>query len=150
MSALLGLLLAMMSVDQSSDGGCAGGAIVFFEPGSDGLAPNAIERLTGYADASRRQNADSDIYIESGGDGTLATFNPALSRRRSEAIRSFLLAHHFPANRVHVQVQQSYGTRAPYDTDDATIMNRIGHVYELVSREEYGRLYPPGMIMECF
>jgi hypothetical protein len=150
MSALLALILAITPAGQSHNGGCAGGAVIFFERGSDRLEPYAMGRLSGYAEASRRRLADSEIYIESGGDGALARFNAALSRSRSEAIRSFLIARHFPADRIHIEIQANYGTRAPPNNEDMAFLDLIGHVYELVSEEEYARLFPPGVIVECF
>lgn len=143
------LALAAQSPMNSSNHDCAGGAVVFFEPGSDRFDRFATERLLYYADYSQQQNADSQIYIESGGGGATSAFDESLSRRRSERIRAFLLVRGIPANRIHIQVRQLYGRDATTTPDESYTL-RIGHVYEMVSREEYRRLYPPNLIVECF
>jgi len=124
--------------------------MIFFEHGSDRLTPAAMARLGGYADASRRQNADSQIYIESGGGGGGRAFDRALSRRRSEQINALLMAHGLRPDRIHIEVGELYGEATPDQAGAEPYEYLIGHVYELVSREEYGRLYPPGLIVECF
>jgi hypothetical protein len=150
MPPLLALLLAMTPAINSTDHDCAGGAVIFFAPGSDRLGPYEMGRLASYADGSRRQNADSQIYIESGGSGGGAAFDRSLSRRRSEQIWAFLVARGLRPDRIHIEVSELYaGLPAEANSPDP-YEYRIGHVYELVSREEYRRLYPPDMVVECF
>lgn len=149
MSGLLALLLAMTPAINSPGHGCAGGAVIFFERGSERLTPYAMASLANYAEASRRQHADSQIYIESGGGGHGQSFDRALSRRRSEQVNAFLIARGLRADRIHVEIGELYDRAEPGQSGEP-YEYLIGHVYELVSQEEYRRLYPPGLIVECF
>ena len=125
--------------------------MIFFERGSDRIEDPAGPMLDSFARYSLAQGADSIILIESGGDGTLSGFNPRLSRRRSQAIRAFLVAHGMSRRRIRIAVQENYGVRPLEGTAGDQVDARIGHVEELVTREEYRRLYPePGIVVECF
>jgi hypothetical protein len=108
-----------------------------------------MTQLAGFAEGSRRQNADSQIYIESGGGGEGPRFDRALSQRRSERIRAFLVAHGLRADRIHIEIGEIYSRAAPGQSGPP-YEYVIGHVYEMVTRDEYRRLYPPGLVVECF
>lgn len=154
---LLAFLLLALSpplgarLSDTLPGYCAGGRMTFFERGSDRVEGPAVPMLDSFARYSLAQRANSVILIESGGDGTLSGFNPRLSRRRSEAIRDFLVAHGMSRRRIRIAVQENYGVRPLAGTDMDEFAARIGHVEERVTGEEYRRLYPqPGTIVECF
>lgn len=106
--------------------------------------------LEGFARYSLAQAADSMILIESGGDGSQSGFNPEISRRRSEAIRAFLVARGISGNRIRIAVREAYGNDPPEGADWDALAARVGHVQERVTREEYQRLYPRGLVVECF
>lgn len=148
---LLGTALPPAAVTSASPRHeCAGGAFIFFEPGSDRIDPPAADRLEGFVATSRRLNAESDIKIESGGDGFGAAFDPALSRRRSEAVRDFLLARGFAGARIRIAVEEEISHSDLGGHEESSFYRRLGWVAELVSRQEYLRHFPAGLVVECF
>ena len=149
--ALLTALLAFaMQPAATHRTDCVGGRMIFFAPGSDQLDADAIAYLEPYVRAPRPPDIDNQIDIESGGDGEFATFNADLSRRRSEAIRAFLIERGFQADRIRIHVRQNWGVRSPEGEEDELFQRRIGHVSERISREEYVRRFGPYRFSECF
>lgn len=129
---------------------CAGGRFIFFEPGSDRIDPAAAERLEAFAAGSRQLNASSDIKVESGGDGFGPAFDAALSGRRSDAIRAFLLARGLARDRIRIAFREEISRDEMGEDGSLAFYGRIGWVAELVTRQEYLRHFPADLFVECF
>jgi hypothetical protein len=149
LAAMASLLAPEIVPTSRSDLECAGGAHIFFEVGSDKIDEENAERLDGFATYWRGATPPGILQIESGGDGMGTAFDSELSLRRSSTIKAFLVGRgHRPENIV-VLSGEVYDH--PKESGELRLaIQRIGSIVRLISREDYARLYPPDLILECF
>jgi hypothetical protein len=123
---------------------CGGGAMVFFTPGSSAVAGRTHDRLLGFIEFKRRANLRGRIAVEAGGDGVGSAFNEALSRRRAEALRGWLIAHGVEPQRIE--------TYLPADRMDPRAEEYqfvLGWVAQFVPASEIRRQHG-NVVIECF
>ena len=89
-----------------------------FEINSDELTPSAMERLETVAIALKSQELQSQCFQVAGHTCDLGdnAYNMALSRKRAEAVKSFLVAQGIDGKRL---VTTGYGETSPLGSNDS-------------------------------
>lgn len=141
------LALAAQTPVETPDLRCNGGAQIFFEAGSADINAYGAQRLESFVSYWHERGPPGFVRIESGGDGVGDAFNRDLSRRRSEAIRTFLAARGHLTRETAVAVGEEFGRPGDFEEHG---FQRMGWVAQRIPREDYERLYPPNLIVECF
>lgn len=141
------ILLAAQTPVESPDLRCHGGVRIFFDAGSAEIDQYGAQRLEEFVSNWLEHGPAGFVRIEAGGDGTGDAFDRELSRRRSEAIRAFLASRSHSAREIVVAVGEYFG-RLGDPLEDG--FQRMGWVVQRIPTDEYTRLYPPGLIVECF
>ena len=127
---------------------CAGGVQIFFEQGSDRIDTKSTEYLNGFSSFWRGAEPAGLLRIEAGGDGTGTSFDADLARRRAAAVRAYLLEAGFRAKNILVLVGD--GLTTSQTSEEMKFLFHMGWVSRFISKDEYARLYPKGLILECF
>lgn len=127
---------------------CAGGVQIFFEQGSDRINVSWAEYLNGFSAFWRGAEPAGLLRIEAGGDGTGTQFDAELAGRRAAAIRAHLMEAGFREENILVLVGD--GLTTSQSSDEMNFLFHMGWVSRFISRDEYARIYPKGLILECF
>jgi len=139
---VLKILLALLSGQQSFVGRpdltCAGGATISFEHGSARINTASANRLERFIATSRLMHVVGFVTIQSDGRGGGGRYDAALSLRRSEAIRSFLLRRNYEATDMNIVAGGQ-----PVTEEAGAIVSL------LIPSEDYLRRFP-GVPLECF
>jgi hypothetical protein len=128
---------------------CAGGAYIVFVQGSADLDATAQERLRQLAVWSRPFRSMARLRVESEGDGEGAAFDRDLSRRRSNAIRSFLIREGYQPDQLVIGIRGADPNHRIGVNEAEPELNRLGWVGQLLPSREYARHFP-NRNLECF
>ena len=150
------LLLAAAALAQSPQGdpmeapnlACAGGVQIFFEQGSDRIDAKWTKYLDGFASFWRGAEPAGLLRIEAGGDGTGTQFDADLAGRRAAAIRAHLIEAGFREESILVLVGD--GLTTSQSSEEMEFLLHMGWVSRFISKDDYARIYPKGLILECF
>lgn len=119
---------------------CVGANFVYFKPGSASLTPLAKEILDNYLALLNMSKFPSRVEITGNADRVgRSDTNVRLSRRRAEAVRTYLSAHGFP--RDHIVVESAGEDKPLVETADgvAEAQNRYAFIFEHLAAEEDAR-----------